>query len=344
MNSKRDRRLILARRSLAKCACGLLVLLACTAKLCAQQAPRDALDARLRHAATELLVAALDELMLLDEQQRDEMRKLLADERLGAWRPSTSWEKLLCADRAAWQTTLARGALAIADLPRSELASILRPSQLAVVTDLRVYALRLGNGRHPPVAHRRKEPLFRLSIEYFSTVCEISDEERSKLVLASKLDLAGKFSEPEAYERAKCSPPVDEVLPAGLASSAATAYGKMRQRLTTAERSGRLKAASQARWRFHQAADLESIVAALQRTAGLTAEQCEALFQLFRKETPEVAGGSYIRLETFAAVARIPPARWTPLLEEFQAKSMTEQMRALDRAVAETRRREAAEP
>lgn len=298
------------------------------------EAERNRLRMRLKHAAIELLLSALDELMLLSEEQRGEFRRLLSEAEIGSWRPSTAWHKLFCADSVPWQSTMDRGALAVYSAPRSAVASVLEPLQRDVCIHLHVHGLSLGNGVRQPIVYPRRERLIQLSLEHLEDVCDVSEEQRAQLVLAMKLDLNRKREKSSSPGRKPArSMPADAVLPAGLSRADARAYDKMRRRLLNAEQLRQLELATQERWRFHQGADLESIVAVFQRRAMLTSSQCADLFESLREALPFESGESYDRLDTFTAVSKIPKSRLAPRFDEFQWKFVSEQLIELDRAI-----------
>lgn len=300
----------------------------------ALEAERNRLRARLKHAAVELLLSSLDELMLLSVEQRDEFRELLSEADIGSWRPSAAWHKLICADFAPWQSTMDRGALAVYSMPRSEVASILGPLRQDVCIQLRIHGLSLGNGIRQPIVYPRQERLIQLSLEHLADLCDVSDEQRAKLVLAMQLDLNRKRQKSSAPRgKPARSMPADAVLPAGLSPADARAYDKMRRRVLSAEQLRKLELATQERWRFRQGADLESIVAIFQRRAMLTSSQCAELFDFLCEELPFETGTSYDRLDTFTAVQKIPESRLAPIFDEFQRKFVSEQLIELGGAI-----------
>ena len=303
------------------------------------QAERKELRERLRHAAIEQLLAAVDEFMLLSEGQRHDVRRLLSENGgIGRWRPPAAWNALLRADRAPLQTAMTRAALGVFKLPRSDLAGILRPSQLVVKKDLLAYAYSLAENADPPIAYRRKQPLFQLSLEYVSEVCGLSDAEQTKLRLAGKLDLDGKDKRLDAPRaRSAFSMPVDAVLPAGLVANDLPAYGKVWCNLLDPDEERRFETVTRERWRFHQTADLESIAAIFQRQALLTAAQCDNLFERLRQRLPDAEGQTHDRLDTFRAVAQVPQSDLEPLFDEFQWPSIVEQFALLRDTVGDNR-------
>ncbi|HET6881137.1 MAG TPA: hypothetical protein VFI31_13335 [Pirellulales bacterium] len=280
---------------------------------------RTLLATRLRHAAIELLLASLDELLLLDDEQRVELRDLLRQKWAGAWRPPESWRGLLHADRTPWQRATTRGALALVCFPKAELKRVLRPSQCAASNQAAFYAQQLLLKDRSAGAYWRKEPLFGLSLERLGAAVELSQAERTKLRLAGKLDLDGN----SATQRV--SPPnastgymVDGLLPAGMLPEDVPAYVKAVGSILGDEQSRGFDNATRERWRFHQSADLHSIVAACQRRCVLTVAQCDDLLDILRERLPEAGQQTYDRRATFAAVADVPASQWEDICDEFQ--------------------------
>jgi hypothetical protein len=95
------------------------------------------------------------------------------------------------------------------------------------------------------------------------------------------------------------------------------------------EEAAELTKAAAERWCFHRSIDLESIVAACQRRAVLTARECDELADVLREQVTKDDLPAYDRRTTFAAVASTPPSRLADVCDEFQRELLMQSLAEL---------------
>ena len=201
-------------------------------------AQRERLDERRKRADVLVQVAAFDEALLLTHDEREHFRNLLSQRWTDVWRGHLDEN---AAANLAQLCLTAIGAMDLFSIPRVELESVLRPSQLAafdfVQLPTRLEAvfveqsppqdqvapnqgvagnnaaaglerLRFGAGkivRHGvPLSEERQrlESLLQRLIEDAQIHAALDEEQRQKLLLAGKLDLGRYFDEQTAlYEK-----------------------------------------------------------------------------------------------------------------------------------------------
>lgn len=300
-----------------------LVLLAAAsaamAGICAADEP--VADERLseaadRDAAILALATALDQTMLLSDAQRDDMLGLLSTRWQGTWRTPRTWHGLIYPGGTPWQSAMTRAAFAMLGVQESELESVLRPAQLAVYHELRVYATAI---RHRNViAPRGPKVLLDLSLDDVAAVCELTEEQRTRLRLTGKSDVnlflqsadwAGRHR--RANEKDPAAPTITgPSLPAGTLPGDLSRYRKALEQWLTAEQRQRLRAAHHRRRRLERQAELAAIVRVIRRDAALSEPRCARLSDWLEERLGEPSpceDAVSVRVELLVALSRLAP-------------------------------------
>ncbi len=266
-----------------------------------------------RDATVLAIVAALDQVMLLNDRQREEVLRLVADRWQGQWRTPSTWRGLIHPRSVAWQTAMTRAAFGILEMDESELAPILRPAQLAVCHELNVYAAAV---RHDNViAPRKPQTLFELSLEDVVVACELSDEQRATFRLTGKSDVK-RFLESADWEtrhrRANEKDPaglamIAASLPAGMLPDDLPRYRKALGQWLTPEQRQKLAKGHQRRRQFERRAELASILRVIRGYARPTDSHCERLADCLAEQLgdTQVSDDVCIRVQLLAAVSRL---------------------------------------
>lgn len=273
-------------------------------------------DAADREAAVLALVAALDHTMLLSDRQREELRVLFSEHERGLWRTPRTWHALMNPRRSPWQSAMIRASFAVLEWPDSELASILRPPQLAVCRELRTFALILVH--RDSTEPRPHELLFELSLGDVAAICELSDEQRAGLQFIGKSDLnrsALLASRTVRYGRGDENDPAEPAMPgpslaAGTLPGDLPRYRKALEQWLTTEQRQKLETAHQRRREFERQAELAAIARIVCRDAALNEEQSGRLSGWLDDRMCETSHGDAavcVRSELLVALSRLSP-------------------------------------
>jgi hypothetical protein len=285
---------------------------------------RAGLESRVRRATVDALLAALDEAMLLSAAQRAAMRDTIEVRGAGGgWLPPSTWERFVWPQRGRRHSTMARSALALLHVSRIELLPFLRPSQMTVAREARIYARQL----ELPLSDR--QPHVELSLEAVAADCDLSDEQLAKLRLAAKLDIGERASDafsipPRQRQRAAGDDELENLaglLPVAAGPADFPRYIKAVRHVLSPEQATALEAARQERWQFYRAADLQTIVVLFARRLLLIDEQCQRLARRLEAELESAGRCPHSRSDLVVRLARIPDETWSEMFDEFQRPS-----------------------
>lgn len=269
-----------------------------------------------REAAVLTLVAALDQTMLLGDQQRRDLRALLSEHERGHWRTPHTWHALMTRQRTPWQSAMIRASFAVLEWRDSELGAILRPAQLVVCRELRTFALILVH--RDSTEPRPHELLFELSFGDVAAICELSDEQRAGLQFIGKSDLnrSGLLaSRTVRYGRGDENDPAAPAMPgpslaAGTLPGDLPRYRKALEQWLTTEQRQKLETAHQRRREFERQAELAAIARIVCRDAALNEEQSGRLSGWLDDRLRETSHGDAalcVRSELLVALSRLSP-------------------------------------
>lgn len=268
-----------------------------------------------REAAVLCIVAALDQVMLLSEAQREKLLAIVSDRWQGPWRTARTWHALVNPRRAPWQTAMLRAALGVLEIPEEELAPALRPAQLAACRELRVFAMALG--QREASEPRPPEVLFDLSLDDVAEICDLTEDQRTRLWLTGKSDV-GRANEQtdrtarfrEANEKHPTAPAlVAASLPAGTLPGDLPRYRKGLEQWLTAEQRQQLAAAHQRRREFERRAELAAIVRIVRYHGAASEAQGEQLAESIADQLCDVPldrdDDVSVRAQLLAALAQL---------------------------------------
>lgn len=268
-----------------------------------------------RDAAVLGLVVALDQTMLLSDQQREDFQRLLSDRRPGEWRAPQTWRAFIRPRPTPWETAMVRAAFVALAMQDSELAPILRPAQLRACGELRVFALTLRNQNKP--APRAIELLLELSLDDVTAACELTEAERARFRLAGASDIhrldrtADRTKQQSRANEQDVAAPVlpGPSLAAGTLSGDLTRYRKALEQWLTGEKRQKLVAAHQRRRQFEWRAELAGILRVIRCYCRPNDSQCERLSEYIVEQLGDPSTDNddvCVRAQLLEALSRLP--------------------------------------